>query len=173
MGQQWAAHSSSVQGQAPGYVFRSESGQPVELEDWFDAFDARQNPLHGRFADGQTVYSANLDEFKAAAGESYRRSNSPKAAWFLVRAITENKRDLSLRRNGALLRGNGTDRASAVRARSFSWIGPISGATKLPRRRLTSRADGAGQSAELTDALQAVESAKAYWKRILDHANAE
>ncbi|HEY2759963.1 MAG TPA: hypothetical protein VGI75_04450, partial [Pirellulales bacterium] len=162
----------SVQGQPPGYVFKADAGQTIELEigltlstrDKIRYMDVLQN--------GQTVYSANLDEFKAAAGK-LPPVKFTTSGWFLVRAVTENTDTYRYATTAPYYVEVGYQPRISRRSAELFLDWTNKRADEIHKAVDAATADLPDNPAAVSKILAAVDKAKKYWQDLVAKANTD
>ena len=162
----------SVQGQPPGYVFKSDVGQPIELEIGLTLSTRDKIRYMDVIQNGQPVYGANLDEFKAAAGK-LPPVKFTSSGWFLVRAITENTDTYRYATTAPYYVEVGYQpHISRKSAQLFlDWTNRR--AEEIHKAVDAATADLTEKPPALTEILSAIDKAQKYWQDIAAKANAD
>ena len=157
---------TNVEGHLPGYVFKAEPGQSIELlialtlstRDKIRYLDVIKN--------GRSEIEANLDEFKTAGGK-LPPLKFTESGWFVVRAITENEKTYRYATTAPYYVEIGYHRRISRRSAQFflDWT--------AKRAEEIAKFDGDANSEAVQIARQAVEKAQVFWKAILEKANVD
>ncbi len=157
---------TNVEGHLPGYVFQADAGQTIELlvamtlstRDKIRYLDVIKN--------SRSEIEANLDEFKAAGGK-LPPLKFKESGWFVVRAITENDKTYRYATTAPYYVDIGYKRRISRKSAQFflDWTNK--------RAEEIAKVDSDADPEVVQIARQAVEKAQAFWKGILDKANAE
>ena len=80
----------TVEGEYPGYVFPSESGQEVELEVAMNLATREKIDYFEMVQNGSVVHSVRLDDFKKAGGR-LPKVHFKESGWLVLRVVTNNQ----------------------------------------------------------------------------------
>ncbi len=156
----------NVNGELPGYVFKADAGQAVELLVGLTLSTREKIRYLEIVKNGRSQFEANLEDFKSTGGK-LPQLKFDASGWFLVRAVTENSQTYRYASTGAYYVEIGNQpRISRGSVQFFlDWT--------------NKRAAEIAEAAKTDDSPAAqttrryLQQAQAYWQSLLGKANAE
>ncbi len=156
----------NVEGQLPGYVFKVDEGQSIELPIGLTLSTREKIRYLEVIKNGRSEIEANLDEFQASGGKLPPIKFSA-SGWFLVRAITDNSKTYRYATTAPYFVDVGYHpRISRASVQFFlDW-------TNKRAEEIAAAAKSVDSAAAQT-AMKYAQQAQAYWKSLLEHSTAD
>lgn len=149
-------------GQLPGHVFHSQSGEPVELDVELKLFVREKVEYLELVKNGEVVQKVKLDQWAAANGK-LPKVHFEKSGWLLVRAVTDNPQTYRFASSGPYyVEIDGKPRISKTSAQFFlDWVYERAKRIKLD------------DEAQRKEVLMYHRAARDFWKKKVEQANTD
>ncbi len=156
----------NVEGQLPGYVFKADLGQTIELLIALTLSTREKIRYLEVIKNGRSEIEANLDDFQASGGK-LPPIKFDASGWFVIRAITDNSKTYRYATTAPYYVDVGYHpRISRSSVQFFlDWTDK--------RAAEIATAAKADDSDAAQTAQKYAQQAQAYWKSLLDHATAD
>lgn len=151
-----------VNGQPPGHVFQAEKGETVELSVALNLATREKIEYLEVIQDGVVVHEVRLDQW-AKAGGKLPSVKFTRSGWMLVRAVTNATKTYRFAMTGPYYVEIGYERRVSKKAAEFfsEWV---------MERALRLKFDSPEERAEV---IEHHRTARDYWKKLVETANAE